>query len=53
MGTSCFLVIVGHLYKMGTDEILRRYVQDFERHSILAEANGGVAGGHYAHKATT
>jgi len=26
-----FSVIAGHLYKMGGDEILRRYVPDFER----------------------
>jgi len=32
---------------MGIDEILRRYVPKFERTSILAEAHGGVAGGHY------
>ena len=25
-----FSVIVGHLYKMGNDEILRRYVAEFE-----------------------
>eukprot|EP00253_Pinus_taeda_P001736 PITA_01736 len=31
-----FLVIVRHLYKMGEDEILRRYVLDFEHDSILA-----------------
>ena len=31
-----FSVITGHLYKMGSDEILRHYVPDFERNSVLA-----------------
>jgi len=43
-----FSVISGHLYKMGNDEILRRYVPEFERSQILEEAHGGVAGGDYA-----
>jgi len=38
-----FLVIAGHLYKMGSDEILRRYVPDLERNSILTKAHGGDA----------
>ena len=45
--TIYFSVIVGNLYKMGTDEILRRYVPEFERSSILVDAHGGTAGGHY------
>jgi len=32
---------------MGTDEILRRYVPEFERSKILMDAHGGVTGGHY------
>eukprot|EP00253_Pinus_taeda_P029644 PITA_29644 len=47
-----FSIIVGHLYKMGTDEILRRYVPELERASILAEAHEGVAGGHYVGRET-
>ena len=47
-----FLVIVGHLYKMEIDEILRRYVLEFEQASILAETREGVVGGHYVGKAT-
>ena len=47
-----FLVNAGHLYKMGIDEILRRYVLEFERASILAKAHGGVVGGHYIGKVT-
>ena len=48
-----FSVIVGHLYKMGSNEILRCYVPNFERSSILVETHGGVVGGHYAGKAAT
>jgi len=51
--TKYFFVIEGHLYKMGSGEILPQYVLDFERNNILAEAHGGVAGGHYVGKATT
>ena len=47
-----FTVIASHLYKMGHDEILYRYVPEFEREQILAEAHGGVAGRHYAGRAT-
>ena len=48
-----FSVIIGNLYKMGSNEILRRYVPEYERQSILTEAHGGVAGGHYAGRETT
>jgi len=41
-----FYVIIVNLYKMGSDEIIRRYVLDFEQGSILVEAHGGVARGH-------
>ena len=44
-------VIAGHLFKMGSDEILHRYVPKYERQSILAKAHGGVAGGYYAGRA--
>lgn len=46
-----FLVIVGNLYKMGFNEILQIYVPEFECASILAEAHGEVARGHYSGKA--
>lgn len=49
---SNFSVVVGHLYKMSADEILQRYVLDFEHGSILSKAHVGDAGGHYAGKAT-
>ena len=48
-----FQLIGGQLYKLGPDEILRRYVLEHERSLILAEAHKGVAGGHYAGSATT
>jgi len=35
---------------MGADEILKRYVPYFEHDSILVEAQGGDAGGHYVGK---
>jgi len=47
-----FAIIVGHLCKMGSYEILHRYVLDFEGASILAESDGGVVGGHYSGKVT-
>lgn len=46
------LVIVGHLYNMVADEILQRYVPNFERDNILAKAYGGAVGEHYARKVT-
>jgi hypothetical protein len=45
-----FSLIVGHLYKMGPDEILRRCVMEAEKPLILIEAHDGIAGGHYAGK---
>jgi len=47
-----FSVIIGHLYKMGSDEILQRYILEFERSSILIDIHGGVVGGHYAGRET-
>jgi len=40
--TVDFYVITGHLYKMGNNEILRRYIPEFERGQILTEAHGGA-----------
>jgi transposase InsO family protein len=48
-----YQLIAGHLYNMGADSILRRYVLEHERLRVLAEAHEGIAGGHYAGKATT
>lgn len=45
---TSFSVITGHLYKMGDDEILLRYVIEFERGQILIEAHGVAMGVNYA-----
>jgi hypothetical protein len=47
-----FSLLAGHLYKMGPDEILRRHAMEAERPLILVESHEGIAGGHYAGKAT-
>jgi hypothetical protein len=47
-----YQLIVGNLYKLGANNILRRCVMDHERPIILAEAYQGIVGGHYAGKAT-
>jgi hypothetical protein len=46
-----YQLITGHLYKMGVDNILRRYVLEYEQPRILSEAHEGLAGGHYVGKA--
>lgn len=38
-----FYVITGNLYKMGSNEVVRRYISDYERQRILTKAHGGVA----------
>eukprot|EP00253_Pinus_taeda_P009359 PITA_09359 len=48
-----FSVIAGHPYKMGTNEILRQYVPEFKRSSILVDTHGGAMGGHYLGTAIT
>jgi hypothetical protein len=45
-----FSLIVGQLYKMGPDEILRICVMEVEHPLILTEAH--ITGGHYAGKTT-
>jgi hypothetical protein len=47
-----YQLIARHLYKMGVDRILRRYVLEHERPKVLAESHKGIAGGHYARKTT-
>ena len=47
-----FTLIARQLYKLGPDEILRRYVLEHEQRRILEEAHVGVAGGHYVGKST-
>jgi hypothetical protein len=50
--TVDFLLIVGQLYKMGPNEILRRCVMEAEQPLILAESHEGIVGGHYIGKPT-
>jgi hypothetical protein len=50
--TAYFSFIVGQLYNMGPDEIVRRCVMEIERPLILAESHEGIAGGHYEGKST-
>ena len=45
-----FTLIAGQLYKLGSDEILCRYVLEHERRRIIEEAHARIAGGHYAGK---
>jgi hypothetical protein len=47
-----YQLIARHLYKMGTDRILRRYVLEHERPRILVEAHEGIDGGNFISKAT-
>jgi hypothetical protein len=47
-----YQLIVGHLYKLGVDNILRRCVMKHEHPIILAEAHEGIVGGHYVGKDT-
>ena len=47
-----YQLIVGQLYKLRTENILRRCVLDHERPDILWECHNGVAGGHVGGKAT-
>jgi hypothetical protein len=47
-----FLLIVGQLYNMGPDDILRRCVMEADRPLILEEAHEGIAGGNSSGKET-
>ena len=46
-----FTLIARQLYKLGPDEILRRYVLEHERRRILEEVHARIVGGHYTGKA--
>jgi hypothetical protein len=48
--SATYQLIVGHLYKLGVDNILRICVVEHEIPIILAEAHEGIARGHYAGK---
>jgi hypothetical protein len=47
-----YQLIVGNLYKLGVDNILRRWVMEHERPIIFVESHEGIVGGHYAGKDT-
>jgi hypothetical protein len=47
-----YQLIVGHLYKMGTTNILRRCALEHEIHKVLVEDHEGIVGGHYVGKYT-
>ena len=47
-----FTLIVGQLYKLGRDEVLRRCVMPHEKEAIIREAHFGTTGGHFAGKPT-
>jgi hypothetical protein len=45
-----YQLIVGHLYKMGSENFLRICVLEHERPNILEKYHEGIDGGHYAGK---
>jgi hypothetical protein len=47
-----FSLIARQLYKMGSNDILRRCVMEEEQSMILTEAHEGIVGGHYVGKET-
>jgi hypothetical protein len=47
-----YQLISGHLYNMGVDSILQRYMLEHEIPRVLAEANEGITGEHYAGRST-
>ena len=47
MKAAPYSLINGFLYKMGLDDILKRFVLEHERYHILHEARYGPAGGHF------
>jgi hypothetical protein len=48
-----YQLIVGHMYKLGLDNILKRCVIDHAILDILWECHSGVVGGHVQGKETT
>jgi hypothetical protein len=50
--TADYQLIVGQLYKLGLDNILKRYALNHERQDILWEFHSGVARGHVGGNAT-
>jgi hypothetical protein len=43
-----YQLIVGHLYKMGENRILQRYVLEHERPRVVEKSHEGIEGRHYA-----
>jgi hypothetical protein len=50
MRVADFSLIVGQLYKMGPNEILRRCVMGAEKPLILTKSHEGITRGHYVGK---
>jgi hypothetical protein len=48
-----YQLIVGHLYKVGENNILRICVMEHEHPIILVEEHEGIYGQHYVRKAMT
>jgi hypothetical protein len=48
-----YQLIAGHLYEMGVDITLQRYMLEHETPRVLAESHEGIAGGNYAGKYIT
>ena len=47
-----YTLIMGHLYKLATDKVLRHCFFDYEQPWVMSEAYAGVTGEHYVGKAT-
>jgi hypothetical protein len=47
-----YQLIARHLYKMGADNILRRYVLEHQIPRVLTESHEGIGGGNYVGKTT-
>jgi hypothetical protein len=47
-----YQLIVGHLYKMDADNILKRCVLEHERPRVLGKSHKGIDGGNYVGKYT-
>ena len=53
MCATNYQLIVGHLYKLCADGILRRCVMEHEHSMVLEEAHEGIDGGNYVGNHTT
>jgi hypothetical protein len=48
-----YQLIAGHLYKLGTDGIMRRCLMEHDSSMVLAKVHEGIVGGNYSRKPTT